>query len=176
MKKEIYWLFIILLYLSSCNEDKKNKYKDIKISEHTENLTEEIVNLKIIFPDTVVVNKTYEIQIEYQSSFDSIALPIQLVTNFNDSTKMRLITFLNYNSVKSPIKDENVLTLKDSMFVTNKTFTIKNISFKETGEFIYIGLIKDEIMYNHYNNKGVRDSVHFKKIKKQILKKVVVIE
>jgi len=74
------------------------------------------------------------------------------------------------------MKSNEDLILKDSAFVLNKKFDIDSIVFKETGEFVFCGLIKDEIMYNHYNSKGIRDSVHFDRRMQQIFKKVVVIE
>ena len=63
----------------------------------------------------------------------------------------------------------------DSTFVLNKNFEI-SIVFREKGEFIYSGLIKDVIMHNHYNARGIRDTVSFAEFKQQIHKKEIAVE
>lgn len=114
--------------------------------------------------------------IKFESDFDTIIPPIQIDESLEDTTKTRLITFYYFEPIKSPMKSKTDLILIDSAFVLNKYFDLKNIVFKEKGEFTFCGLLEDRIMYNHYNEKGIRDSVHFSRLKQQIFKKVVVIE
>src|SRR5690606_38639347 len=118
----------------------------------------------------------YTATIEFESDFDKIIPPIQYDEALDDSTKMRLITYFNYEPVKASMKSLGELVRIDSTFVLNEKFEIENIVFKEKGEFIFHGFIKDVIMYNHYNDKGIRDTVYFDNLRQQIFKKVVVID
>lgn len=129
---------------------------------------------KLNLPDTVLVDKIYKATIEFKSDFDTIMPAVQV--DASDSTKVRLITYYRYEPVRSPMINLNELVRIDSTFVLNKKFEIGNIIFKEKGEFIYCGFIKDVIMYNHYNDKGIRDTVYFDHRKQQIFKKIVVID
>ena len=131
---------------------------------------------ELILPDTVVVNKPYTATIKFESDFDAIIPPIQYDEALDDTTKMRLITYYYFEPVKAPMKSEGELVCTDSTFVLNKKFEIENIVFKEKGKFIFHGFIKDVIMYNHYNDKGIRDTVYFDNLRQQIFKKVVVID
>lgn len=170
MKHTIFSLLIIF-FLTSCKKNyekdsneiigiSKNGYKDLKY--------------KMKFPDTIMVNKSYKAIIEFESSFDIITPSVHV--DPTDTTKVRLITFYHFKPVRSPMKSKGNLILIDSTFVTNKSFEIDNIVFSESGEFVFCGLIKDVIMYNHYDKKGIRDSVHFEELNQQIFKKIVVID
>ena len=170
--------FLILVLLFSCTKEVKIKTNndDISFSSQTSNTSYRQLKYKMILPETIFVNKTYKAIIEFESDFDTIIDPIQVSKALNDTTKTRLITFYNFFPVKSPMESEGNLIIKDSTFVLNKKFIIENILFKETGEFVFCGLIFDQIMYNHYDKKGMRDSVYFDRKRQQIFKKVVVID
>ena len=170
-------IFVVMVLLYSCKKevDKDAMYKEIKISSENPQPPYNQLKYKMIFPDTIQINKAYEATITFESDFDTILPPVQ-IDAISDSTKTRLITFYHYKPIKSPMNDENNLILKDSMFVLNKEFDVKNIVFKEKGTFTFCGLIYDQIMYNFYDNKGKRDSVHFAIRKQQIFKNVVVID
>ncbi len=171
--KILIFVFIILLY--SCKKDKQEIDKEFKISSENPEPPYNQLKYRITFPDTVQVNKPYQATIRFESDFDTIIEPIQYINKI-DSTKSRIITFYYFDHIKSPMKEENDLIIKDSMFIPNKEFLVKNIVFKEKGTFTFCGLIYDEIMYNFYDNKGKRDSVHFARKKQQIFKDVVVID
>lgn len=173
--KHIFLIFLGTFTLFSCNKEERNPYLDIKISEEIPEIPYKQLKYKMKLPDTLIVNKEYKAIIEFESDFDSILTPIQFAEKI-DTTKMRLVIFYHFEPVKSPMKSNGDLILKDSTFVSNKSFEIENIIFKEEGEFVFCGLIYDEIMYNHYNSKGIRDSVHFARRRQQIFKKVVVVE
>ncbi|WP_448606658.1 hypothetical protein [Paenimyroides ceti] len=169
-------IFVLMILLYSCKKDKEDIDKNLKITSENPQPPYNQLKYKIILPDTLKVNKCYEAVITFESDFDTIIDPIQVSKALNDTTKTRLITFYNFFPVKSPMESQGNLIIKDSTFVLNKKFVIENILFKETGEFVFCGLIFDQIMYNHYNKKGVRDSVYFDRKRQQIFKKVVVID
>lgn len=160
--------FLILIFFLSCNEKKEDQIDSVP------QVPFEQLEYTITLPDTVSVNKPYKASIQFKSDFDSIMLPIQV--DVSDTTKMRLITFYHFEPIKIPLKSRGEMVLIDSTFVLNKNFEIDNIVFKEKGEFMFSGLIRDEIMYNFYNSRGICDSVHFDKRMQQIFKKVVVID
>jgi len=175
--KRITASLLIVFTLLSCKKEERNPYLDIKISEEIPEIPYKQLKYKIKLPDTVRVNGIYKATIEFESDFDKIIDPLQVGgLVLKDSIKSRLVYFYQFQHIKSPMKSNEDLILKDSAFVLNKKFDIDSIVFKETGEFVFCGLIKDEIMYNHYNSKGIRDSVHFDRRMQQIFKKVVVIE
>src|SRR5690554_8028482 len=163
MKRIILSVFLISTFFS-CDRKVSNEFPEILFDE---------LEYKFNLPDTVIVNKPYSAVIEFQSGFDSIIDPVQV--NPHDSTKVRLITYYRYEPVRSPMKSIGELIKIDSTFVLNKNFEI-SIVFREKGEFIYSGLIKDVIMHNHYNERGIRDTVSFEEFKQQIHKKVIVVE
>lgn len=169
-------LLAILILCSCTKKQEHNPYLDIKISEDNPEVPYKQLEYKMIFPDTVLVNKPYKATIEFKSDFDTIIPPIQIDEALDDTTKTRLITFYYFEPIKSPMGSETNLTLIDSAFVLNEYFELENIIFKEKGEFTFCGLLEDRIMYNYYNEKGIRDSVHFARKKQQIFKKVVVID
>jgi len=163
MKRIILSVFLISTFFS-CDRKVSNEFPEILFDE---------LEYKFNLPDTVIVNKPYQATIEFKSDFDSIIDPVQI--NPHDSTKVRLITYYRYEPVRSPMKSIGELIKIDSTFVLNKNFEI-SIVFREKGEFIYSGLIKDVIMHNHYNERGIRDTVSFEEFKQQIHKKVIVVE
>lgn len=176
MRKLILTLTIPFI-LVSCNKEAKNDpYKDLKTSSNNSEVSNDDLKYKIILPDTVKVNKKYTARVNFESEFDSIASPIIVDEALNDTTKTRLVTFYHFEPTEFPANSERPLILIDSTFVTNKSFVVENVLFKEKGKYIFQGLIFDELMYNFYNDKGVRDSVHFERRKQQIFKKVVVVE
>src|SRR5690554_1108997 len=158
----------LCISLFSCEKKVSNGFPEILFDE---------LEYKFNLPDTLIANKLYSATIEFKSDFDKIIDPLQVGgLVLKDSIKSRLVYFYQFQHIKSPMKSNEDLILKDSAFVLNKKFDIDSIVFKETGEFVFCGLIKDEIMYNHYNSKGIRDSVHFDRRMQQIFKKVVVVE
>jgi len=173
--KSIFLIFLGTFALLSCKKEERNPYLDIKISEEIPEIPYKQLKYKMKLPDTLVVNNVYKATLEFESDFDTIIPPVQ-VDALSDSTKVRLITFYRFEPVRSPMKSNGDLILKDSAFVLNKRFDIDSILFKEKGEFVFCGLIEDRIMYNHYDEKGIRDSVHFARRRQQIFKKVVVVE
>jgi len=165
MRKYIIFSGFLMVILYSCNKKTYNDYPEVIHDE---------LAYKLDLPDTVIVNKPYKVMVEFQSDFDTIMPAVQI--DASDSTKVRLITYYRYEPVKAPMKSLSELVRIDSTFVLNKNFEIENFVFKEKGEFIFCGFIKDVIMYNHYNEKGIRDTVSFDHRKQQIFKKVVVVE
>ncbi|MDN3706156.1 hypothetical protein QW060_03345 [Myroides ceti] len=168
-------IFVLMILLCSCKKDNEDIDENLKITSENPQPPYNQLKYKMIFPDTIQLNRPYEATIVFESDFDTILPPVQ-IDAISDSTKTRLITFYQFEPIKSPMKDENDLILKDSMFVLNKKFSVKNIVFKEKGTFTFCGLIFDEVMYNYYDNKGKRDSIHFTRRKQQIFKNVVVID
>jgi|SRR5690554_10958 len=175
--KAIFLIFLGTFALLSCKKEETLIDKKPKISsENLPKSDEDGIKYKLRLPDTVLVNQPYKAVIEFESDFDTIVDPIQvnIRSTTRDTTKTRVIVFYNFEPTKTPMQPH--LVLKDSTLVLNKSFEVDNIVFKEVGDFFYCGFIKDVIMYNHYNEGGIRDTVHFEERKQNILKKVVVVE
>jgi len=172
--KSIFLIFLGTFALLSCKKEEKTN--NVDTNAETESKEESYNQLKytINLPDTVIVNKPYQAIIKFESSFDSIIDPVQI--NPHDPNKMRLITFYNYEPVKSSAKSNENLILIDSTFVLNKNFDVNNIIFKEKGEFDFCGLVLDEIRYKEFTKEGVITSIHYEERKQEIRKKVVVID
>src|SRR5690554_2006391 len=158
----------LCISLFSCEKKVSNGFPEILFDE---------LEYKFNLPDTLIANKLYSATIEFKSDFDKIIDPLQAGGDaLKDSTKSRLIYFYYYQPTPSPVKSISQLVLIDSTFVLNKSFDVNNIVFKEKGEFIFNGLIKDELMLSHYNEEGILNGVRFDRLKQQIRKKVVVVE
>src|SRR5690554_267999 len=164
----------LCISLFSCKKEEKTNNVDTNTESKEESYNQ--LNYTFNLPDTVIVNKPYQATIEFKSDFDTIIDPLQAGgAALEDPTKDRLITFYRFESFKHTMKPTELVII-DTAFVLNKSFDINNIVFKEKGEFVFCGLIEDRIMYNHYNEKGIRDSVHFDRLKQEIFKNVVVID
>lgn len=172
--KQFTFIILCITIMCSCTKN-TDPYKKLKITGEVDQSEKNQLPYTLIFPDTVKVNTPYTATIEFKSEFDNILDPIHYATE-KDSSKMRLVIFYRYEIMSSPLKKGTNLIVKDSTFVSNKKFDIENIIFKKKGEFIFSGLIYDEIMYNYYNKNGVRDSVHFSTKEQKVLKKVIVID
>ncbi len=166
--------FVLIFLLFSCKKeiDKNAMYKELKISSENPEPPYNQLKYRMTFPDTVQVNKSYHAIIRFESDFDTIIDPIQYI-DVIDTTKIRTIIFYQFEPTKKP--KENLI-LKDSIFVPNKEFLVKNIVFKEKGKFTFCGLINDEVVFEFYDSKGKRDSVHISRRKQQVFKDVVVID
>jgi|SRR5690554_242414 len=174
MKQAVIILIVCTFYFS-CKKEEKNITDEREIATENQQSFYDQLDYKFNLPDTVTVNKLYSATIEFESDFDKIIPPIQVSSALNDTTKTRVITFYRFESFKHTMKPTELVII-DTAFVLNKSFDINNIVFKEKGEFVFCGLIEDRIMYNHYNEKGIRDSVHFDRLKQEIFKNVVVID
>lgn len=173
--KNVILSLLVLTFFSFCNTNKEKKIPlNGRELEGKPRVVYKDLKYKMKLPDTVIMNKLYRATIEFESDFDGITPSVHV--DPSDTTKVRIITFYRFKHIKSPLKRKSELSLIDSVFVPNKNFEVDDIVFKEKGEFVFCGLIKDVIMFNHYNKKGVRDSVHFEELNQQILKKVVVID
>lgn len=175
--RKITTIIYLCTLLLSCKKKEIDPYLNLKISEQSHEKEHNHLQYKIKLPDTLIANKAYSATIEFESDFDTIIAPLQAGGSvLKDSTKSRLIYFYRFEPIKqSENLDENLI-LKDSTFVLNKSFEVNNILFPNPGQYLFCALLRDEMMYNHYNDKGIRDSIHFDRRKQQIFKKVVVVE
>lgn len=166
--KQIILCGLLAVTFFSCEKKTANEFPKPVFNE---------LEYKLNLPDTVIVNKPYKATVEFKSDFDKIIDPIQAGgAALEDPTKDRLITFYHYKPVKAPMKSTDELVLIDSTFVLNKSFEVDNIVFKEKGEYIFCGMILDEMRYQGYNEQGILNDVRFEELKQQIFKKVVVVE
>ncbi len=170
-------IFVLMILLYSCKKevDKDAIYKDLKISSENPQPPYNQLKYKMIFPDTIQLNKPYEATIVFESDFDTIIEPIQYIEKI-DTTRVRTIIFYQFEPIESSKKTKGNFVVKDSVFVPNKEFSVKNIVFKEKGAFTFCGLINDVIVFEFYDDRGKRDSVHIARRKQQIFKNVVVID
>jgi len=159
---------IIIYLLFSCNnkENISGEYKNVKL---TESISDD-VRYTLIFPDTLRINKSYNAIFKFDSPFDKIVEP------FEDTVNFRTITFFYYNPIEIGRKNKNGLMLKDSILISNKEFVLQNIKFSKKGNFLFLAMIEDQIMYNFYNKVGKRDSIHIERKIMEIKKEIVIIE
>src|SRR5690606_1180765 len=116
------------------------------------------------------INKSYNAIFKFDSPFDKIVEP------FEDTVNFRTITFFYYNPIEIGRKNKNGLMLKDSILISNKEFVLQNIKFSKKGNFLFLAMIEDQIMYNFYNKVGKRDSIHIERKIMEIKKEIVIIE
>lgn len=183
--KYIFFSLSIFFTLISCKKEIQNIEKTGEPRDNELVITRTPMNVgaknahelkyRMILPETLKVNEPYKAVIEFESDFDTIVDPVQFAVKL-DSTKPRVIQFYRYKPKKLSEKDIEEYVIIDSTFVSNKQFTVENIVFKEKGEYLFQGYLFDEIMYNFYNDKGKRDSIHFDQRRQMITKKVVVVE
>lgn len=166
-------IFLIMIMFYSC-EKKGNQPEEYKGIQLTESLSESLggnINYTLELPDTLKVNQPYDAVFYFDSPFDTIVEPMVDTINF------RSIKFSYYKPIKLGNKIlKSDIVLKDSVYIPNKEFILGNVKFEEKGRYLFLVLIEDQIMYNFYNNKGKRDSIHFDRIFEEIKKEVVVIE
>ncbi len=167
-------LFVIMIFFLSC-EKKKGQSEEHKGIQLTESLSESLsgnITYILDLPDTLRVNELYDAIFNFDSPFDTIVDPM-----VSDSIQYRTIKFSYYQPLKLGNKIlESDIVLKDSVYIPNKEFILGNIKFDEKGKYLFLVSIEDQIMYNFYNDKGKRDSIHFDRIFEEIKKEVVVIE
>jgi len=138
--KSIFLIFLGTFALLSCKKEERNPYLDIKISEEIPEIPYKQLKYKMKLPDTLVVNNVYKATLEFESDFDTIIPPLQ-VDALSDSTKVRLITFYRFEPVRSPMKFNRDLILKDSAFVLNKSIDFDSMWCKKKKELVIRGLI-----------------------------------
>lgn len=166
---------LFILFLLSCDRLKEKEgipedYKGIEITETRSKTVRNNIKYTLDLPDTLKVNQAYDAVLRFESEFDTIVEPMV------DSINFRTIMFYYYNPVKIGVRNENrELLVKDSVLIPNKEFVLGNVKFNEKGNYLFLALIEDEIMYSFYN-KEVRDSVHFDLKSQEIKKEVIVID
>jgi hypothetical protein len=148
-------ILILQTLSSSCNKkETRTENKDILIKENKViNLSCGRISYEVEFPDTIVVNKTYNGVIKYQSSLDTVT------TSFNDKKKKRYVMFF-MTVTKNPNYDEKHLKqiIKDTFgALNNREIPLPNIEFGKTGVFYIDGIINDYVVIDL--NKKDKDGV-----------------
>ncbi len=161
------FIILVLLFGACQNEQKKRDVKD----EYTTIYQDSIFGYKFEFPDTVLVNKTYDGKLNYNSIFDTIT------TSLTDTINERIIVF-------SLVKSNKINNLKELKKIAIDTFDaadvhsipFKNLKFKKVGTYYIDGIISDNIIID--TNKVKSDSNNIRYIVKEFraTHKVVVIE
>ncbi|MBB1149451.1 hypothetical protein H4K35_04755 [Myroides sp. NP-2] len=167
-------LFLLLLISCEKKQKKEDFYEEYNGMQLTESRTKTLrgnITYTFDLPDTLKVNQAYDIVFKFDSPFDTIVDPMVDTINF------RTITMFYYNPIKVGERNEDIaFKAKDSILIPNKLFTLGNFKIEDKGKYLFFVVIHDEIMYNYFNDKGKRDSVHFDRIFEEIKKEVVVIE
>lgn len=169
-------LFLFLILFISCEKKRKKEefYEEYKGMQLTESRTKTLrgnIAYTLDLPDTLKLNQPYDVVFKFNSPFDTIVSPMVDTINF------RTITMFYYNPIKVGVRNiDAAFKAKDSILIPNKLFTLGNFKIEEKGKYLFLVVIHDEIMYNYYNDKGKRDSIHYDRIFEEITKEVVVIE
>lgn len=169
-------LLTVMIMISSCTKKTKvNDFEEYRGMKLTESRTKSIhgnISYTLDLPDTLRVNQLYDVVFNFNSPFDTIVDPM-----VSDSLKFRAITMFYYKPIKVGVKNKDSdFVIKDSMYIPNKQFILGNFKIEDTGKYVFLVLIEDQIMNYHYNSEGKNDSVHFDRIFEEITKEVVVIE
>lgn len=138
MKNIIYLkknFFLSFLFFLSCNSDSKNN----------DNLNRETINLN--FPDTLQVNKTYNSELIYSLSLDSITV--------NDISSRYVFLHISTKSLKdlslSEIKKSEYLSYEDIDLSGNIKFQFK---FETLGDKVFNAVIEDIIIFKKASKEG----------------------
>lgn len=164
MKKIITLIFISFL---SCNK-KETKLLEANVSNEIET---QIANVN--FPDTIHINKIYEGNIIYTSTFDSIT------TKLNADGEITRYIMLIYYEPYNLNKDKNQFT----EIITDTTFTyklpevpIRNIQFKEPGKYQLNWLIKDMVIFDTIKGRKDSEPLPMKIEETRVSKRIVVVK
>lgn len=127
--------FLSFLFFLSCNSDSKNN----------DNLNRETINLN--FPDTLQVNKTYNSELIYSLSLDSITV--------NDISSRYVFLHISTKSLKdlslSEIKKSEYLSYEDIDLSGNIKFQFK---FETLGDKVFNAVIEDIIILKKASKEG----------------------
>lgn len=152
--KNLMSIVLISLTIISCLS-KKEKVKTINSLE-----SKNIFSVKH-FPDTVLVDKIYEGEIEYESELDTITL-IEGEERF---------IFLYITTEKGVFKDiKAIKNVKHEVFnIDEKGIIAFKFMFKEKGVNYFKGIIEDMVLLNDYDEDGkARIITHLTEIKKEV--------
>lgn len=153
--KNLVLILLAVFIIISCSDNKGDKKASKK------NLGSKYIFSIKHFPDTVLVDKIYEGEIEYESELDTINLP-------NEDERF---IFLYITTQKGSFKDiEAIKKVEHEVFKIDKNGIIAfRFKFKNTGVNYFNGMIEDMvILNNHYKDGKARIITHLTEIKKEV--------
>ena len=160
--------FLILLLSCEKKTTKVNKeYNDERVSQLVG------AEYSMEFPDTVYRNQSYEGQIYYKGSFDTI------ITELVNKEKYRYILFRSLKSENVDYTVEHLKRIVKDTFgaVTNRIIPLNNVVFGNKGEFFIDGIIEDTVIIDsHEKNEEGKNIEQLMRQEFRITKKVVVID
>jgi hypothetical protein len=162
-------LVFLFVFLLSCKKEIQNR----KIEKFKKYSKEATISFEFNFPDTVYINRSYDGEIKYKSTLDTI------ITTFGDSKKNRYTRFIMRKS-KYVKYDFNILKLniKDTFgALNNRVIPFYNIKFNELGIHYIDGIINDIVYIDTVTSKRKNsDLVRLIENEVRVTHKVVVIK
>ena len=132
-------ILVSLAILSSCKEEKVNRY-----------FAEKTIQYELDFPDAVYRNKLYDGKIKYTSALDTI------ITTFGDKRKNRYTRFimLKTNTVDYDFNHLKKVAIDSFGALDNRTIPFYDIKFPEAGVYYIDGIINDIVTIDTVSNSG----------------------
>ncbi|WP_298393765.1 hypothetical protein [Flavobacterium sp.] len=166
---KIKYLIFILTFLTilSC---KKNIEK--KIVHKKKINIENKIKYQVLFPDTIIKNRSYNGVIKFKSSLDTIA------TSFDDKSKIRYAIFYlkQANKIES---DQNLLKKNAKEFGAdnNNQISFSDIKFNSCGLFYIDGIVSDFVIIDlKKRDENGKKMVRYIENEVRVIRKVVVID
>jgi hypothetical protein len=142
-----------------------------EIKQKNKNHSQERIVGRIEFPDTVLVNKSYDGVVKYRSLLDTVT------TNFDDKKKDRYV-ILYLATINKPYEDYKELKKKSKKFGAdnNREISFYDIKFDKVGTYYLDGIINDYVVIdiNKKDTKG-NDLVREIENEERVTRKVVVV-
>ena len=169
--KRILVIMVVLalqLFTFSC----KKKESVVNVQK-TKVYTQNLIEFKIEFPDTLYVNQSYDGVIRYKSVLDTI------ITTFGDKKKNRYTRFI-LTTTNNPNYDFKHLkqTVKDTFGAkNNREIPLYDIKFSKLGIYYIDGIINDILLLDLNKKDKEGDALsRFIENEERVTHKVVVIE
>lgn len=163
---KIFFIFCLQLLLVSCNKN-DSKTNDLLLEGDKKR-----IEYSIEFPDTLLINQTYNGVIKYKSPLDTI------ITVFGDEKKNRYTRFI-LATTNSVDYDFNYLKriVKDTFgALNNREIPFYDIKFKQTGTYYIDGIINDIVSIDTVKEPTKKDYlVRFIENEERVTHKVIVI-
>ena len=165
MKKinKLFWLLIFVLINTSCKNPKN--HSDLSPDTVKPDSSQTEMSYRIIFPDTVKLNKEYDGYIEYKGAFDSVTTKM-----FGDKFKRRVV--LEIDSISGFSANKKFYDNKQSGYrflaLNNHKIPLLDFSFHSLGTFEMEYNLEDSYLLNYSNLDSLEEISSSIKIKMKV--------
>ncbi len=166
MKTKFLIFFLTILTILSCKKDTE------KIDHKKKKNIENKIKYKVLFPDTIIKNHSYNGVIKFKSYLDTIT------TSFDDKSKIRYAIFY-LKQVSKIESDHNLLKKNAKEFGAdnNNQISFFDVKFNSCGLFYIDGIISDFVIIDlKKRDKKGKKMVRYIENEERVIHKVVVID